>query len=167
MRDIHRNPILYYLLIPVLIGVWPLLVWGVYLPTAGQALAEDCELLAKAVKDINDILELDPDRVIPDTDPNRVVGEFAYGKALDRVANLCSVPASSCSFTAGKPTTVSGKRRQDARVKLKDISIVQAATFLSKIQSTYVGLQCDQIKLTKRKGMPDQWEVDFQFIYYY
>jgi hypothetical protein len=36
MREVYKNPMLYYLLIPVLVGIWPLLVWGVYLPRAEQ-----------------------------------------------------------------------------------------------------------------------------------
>lgn len=166
MRDLHRNPILYYVLIPVLIGLWPLLVWAVYLPAAKQNVEADCQYMQKAVADINEILVIDPSRTDPDN-PNRVTGEFAYGKAVDRVANLCAISAKDNTVTAGLPITVGGKKRQDATVKLQDVSIVQVAKFLSTIQSTWVNLQCDQIKLTKRKGMPDKWDVDCRFIYYY
>jgi hypothetical protein len=167
MRDLHRNPILYYLLIPILIGIWPLLVWGMYLPKAEENLQNDCDLLEKGNTFVKEILELDPDRISVQGEPNQVASRFAYGTAVDRVANLCGIPSGSCNSTAGDIIKVSGKERQDARVKLKDVGIVQVASFLSKIQSTYTGLQCDQVKLTKRKGMPDQWEVDFRFIYYY
>lgn len=166
MRDIHRNPIFYYLLIPVLIGMWPLLVWAVYLPAAERDRDNDYNLLIDGQTQIMGILEVDPQRTNA-ADPNRVAGEFAYGKAVDRVANLCSVPASNCIVSAGTIATISGKKRQDATIKLKDVSIVQVAKFLSTVQSTWVNLQCDRIKLIKRKGMPDQWEVDFKFIYYY
>jgi hypothetical protein len=166
MRDIHRNPILYYLLIPVLIGMWPLLVWGVYLPATQRDCDKDHSLLVEAQMHIISILEIDPDRINP-ADSNRVVGEFAYGKAVDSTANLCGIPAGNCRFSAGDIMNVSGKRRRDAMVKLKDIGIVQIAKFLSYIQSTWVNLQCDEVKLTRRKGMPDQWDVDLSFIYYY
>ena len=165
MRDFHRNPIFYYLIIPLLIGVWPLLVWAVYLPAAERDRESDYRELIEAQTQIMGILEIDPDRM--NTDPNRVVGEFAYGKAVDRAANLCSIPATHCIVSAGPPTTISGKKRQDATIKLKDVSIVQVARFLSTMQSTWVNLQCDRVKLTKRKGMPDQWEVDVKYIYYY
>ena len=42
-----------------------------------------------------------------------------------------------------------GKKRQDARVELKDVSIVQAARFLVAMQSTWVNLTCDKIELSK------------------
>ena len=32
MKDIHKNPIFYFLVVPVIIGIWPLLVCAVYLP---------------------------------------------------------------------------------------------------------------------------------------
>jgi hypothetical protein len=166
MRDIHRNPILYYLLIPALIGIWPLMVWVRFLPKAEKELGSDCSLLRDATGDIEDILVLDP-QITDRTDPNRVVGEFSYGKAVDRAANLCAIPAKSRSYTAQNIMNVGGKKRRDGRVTLKDISVVQTAKFLSLMQSTWVNLQCDGIELSKRKGMPDQWEVDISFIYYY
>ena len=166
MRDIHRNPILYYLLIPVLIGIWPLLVWAVYLPATERECGNDCDLLIEGQTHIVGILEIDPERTKM-SDPNRVAGEFAYGRAVDRAANLCSIPANNCIVSASSPSSIAGKKRQDATIKLKDVSIVQVAKFLSTIQTTWVNLQCDQVKLTKRKGMADQWEVDFRFVYYY
>ena len=32
MKDVYKNPILYYILVPVVVALWPLLVWSVYLP---------------------------------------------------------------------------------------------------------------------------------------
>jgi len=165
MRDLPRNPILYYLLIPALIGIWPLLVWAVYLPKTQEACMDDHAQLIEGQTQILRILELDPDRT-KGADPNRVVGEFVYGKAVESTANLCGIPR-GCPTTITPIITVNGKRRQDATVKLKDVSIVQAAKFLSHMQSSYVNLQCDKLKLTRRKGMPDQWEADLHFIYYY
>lgn len=166
MRDIYRNPIFYYLLIPVLVGVWPLLVWGVYLPTAQRERENDYSLLLEGQTSIMEILKIDPQRTNP-VDPNRVAGEFVYSKAIDSAANLCGIVASRCSHRTALPNTSGGKKRQDARVWLKDVTITQAAKFLSTMQSTWVFLDCDRMKLTKKKGMPDQWDVDFDFVYYY
>jgi len=166
MRDLHRNPILYYLLIPAMVGMWPLLVWGVYLPATERDRGNDYDLLIEGQTHIMGILEIDPQRTNR-SDPNRVTGEFAYGKAVDRAANLCSIPAKDCILDASNITIMAGKKRQDATIKLKDVSIVQIARFLSDIQSTWVNLQCDNIKLSMRKGMPDQWEATFRLVYYY
>lgn len=113
MRDFHRNPIFYYLIIPLLIGVWPLLVWAVYLPAAERDRESDYRELIEAQTQIMGILEIDPDRM--NTDPNRVVGEFAYGKAVDRAANLCSIPATHCIVSAGPPTTIGARNARTPR----------------------------------------------------
>lgn len=166
MRDIHRNPVLYYVLIPLMIGMWPLLVWAVYLPASQRERDNDCSLLLEGQTNIMEILDIDPQRTNR-ADPNRVGGEFAYARAVDREANLCGILPSNKNVSAGNIIRMSGKRRQDARVELKDVSIVQAARFLSGMQSTWVNLTCDKLELTRKKGMPDQWKVDLNFIYYY
>jgi len=166
MREIYKNPILYYLLIPVLVGLWPLLVWGVYLPRNEQRRDVEQSLLVEGQTHIVDILRIDPERLNL-ADANEVTAEFSYGRAIDRVANLCAIPAGSCDYSAGNIVEVSGKKRQEARIKLTNVSIVQAAKFLSTLQSMWATLTCDKVKLTKKKGMPDQWDVDFNFLYYY
>jgi hypothetical protein len=166
MREIYKNPVLYYLLIPVLVGLWPLLVWGVYLPRNEQQRDVEQSLLVEGQTHIVDILRIDPERLNL-VDANEVTVEFSYGRAIDRVANLCAIPASSCDYSAGNIVEVSGKKRQEARIKLTNVSIVQAAKFLSTFQSMWATLTCDKVKLTKKKGMPDQWDVDFNFLYYY
>ena len=166
MRNIYRNRVFYYLFIPALVGVWPLLVWGVYLPRAEQELDIDESLYVEGQTQVVDILRIDPERLeLPDA--NQVSTEFSYGNAVDRVATLCRMPASNCTYMAGGIMKSGGKRRQDAMVKLSDVSIVQAAEFLSRIQSMYVNLTCEKIKLTRRQGMPDQWGIDLNFVYYY
>jgi hypothetical protein len=53
-------------------------------------------------------------------------------------------------------------------VKLTNVSISQAAKFLWTIQSMWPNrLTCENMKLQKKKGMPDQWDVEFSFLYYY
>ncbi|MEN6427109.1 MAG: hypothetical protein ABFE13_17275 [Phycisphaerales bacterium] len=149
-----------------MIGVWPLLIRAVYLPAAERDRDDDYRLLLDGQTNIMEILEIDPQRTSA-ADPNRVAGEFAYAKAVDREVNLCGILPSNKSVSAGNIVTMSGKKRQDARVELKDVSIVQAARFLSGMQSTWVNLNCDKLELTRKKGMPDQWKVDLHFIYYY
>jgi hypothetical protein len=167
MREIYRNPILYYLLIPLLVALWPLLVWGVYLPGAKRQQDRDQSLYTDGQTCIVEILTLDPGR-LNSADTSRVaLEEFSYGSALDRVANLCKIPASNWTSDAGNIISPQGKKRQDAVVKLSNVTIVQAAKFLSTMQISWATLECDKIKLTKKKGLPDQWDVDLFFTYYY
>jgi hypothetical protein len=166
MRDFHKNPILYYLLIPVLVGLWPLLVRAVYLPKAEREREAEAGQCVEGQNYVIDILTIDPDRPIA-VGTATVPVEFSYNAAVDRVANLCKIPASNCSYQAGDFMVSGGKKRQDARVKLTNVGVVQIARFLSTMQSMWVNLTCENVKIQKKKGTPDQWDVDFSFLYYY
>lgn len=166
MRAIYRNPIFYYLLIPVLVALWPLLVWSVYLPRAQRSQADEQSLYFDGENCIDEIKTLDPDR-LERVDPNQVFLEFSYGSAVDRVANLCKIPASSWTSSAGNIIKSQNKKRQDAMVELTNVSIFQAAKFLWTMQVTWATLTCEKVKLSKKKGAPDQWDVDLSFTYYY
>ena len=69
-----------------------------------------------------------------------------------------------------RPATSSFPAARNARmrrVKLTDVGIVQAAKFLSTMQSMWVTAHSARTSSSKKKGMPDQWDVDFSFLYYY
>ena len=166
MRELYRNPMVYYMLAPVLIAVWPLLVWGVYLPRAERGWEQDQKLYADATNHILDILDEDPER-LKVAEESRELGKFAYAEAVDRVANLCRIPSGNPDLTTGNIVTSGSKETQQARVGLTDVGIVQAARFLSTIQSMWVNLTWDRVKLTKKDGMPDQWDMDLAFKYDY
>ena len=63
MKELYKNPILYYILAPILFGLWPLLVWAVYLPDAQKNLDEDLSQYQQAEPIMMEILTLDPDRL--------------------------------------------------------------------------------------------------------
>ncbi len=166
MRDIYKNPMMYYLVAPILVSLWPLLVSLVYLPDAWRTMKQDRDLCIEGQTYILDILKYDPERLTFSEDKD-ASGEFSYAKATDRVANVCAIGSANYGLSAGPIISTAGKRTQNAMVTLKTVGIVQSAKFLSYIQSMWVGLKCDQIKLTKKKGMPDQWDVEMKFWYTY
>jgi hypothetical protein len=159
MREIYRNPMMYYLVAPVLACLWPLLVAMMYLPAAQRDAKNERALCIEGQTYILDILKYDPDRLI--FTPDKGEKGFSFAKAIERVANLCAIRSANCDYTAGS----ADKKTQNAKVTLKAVGIVQAATFLSQIQSSWVGLKCDQVKLTKKEGVPDQWDVEMRFWY--
>jgi hypothetical protein len=165
MRDIHKNPMFYYILAPILIGVWPVLVWAVYLPRAIEGRAADEDSYGDVVTACNEILKFDPDRLT-------IVGDkqgrkFSYPEAIDSAANVCNIPSGNYNYNSNPIIKVSGKEVQACRVSLDGIGIVQISKFLSKLQSTWVNLNCEKISLKKLEGMPDQWDVDLDFKYTY
>jgi hypothetical protein len=52
-------------------------------------------------------------------------------------------------------------------VVLKEVDITKFAKFLSTIQLRWANLQCVKVKLTKKKGLRDTWDVDLDFKYFY
>jgi hypothetical protein len=163
MREIYTNPMTYYLVVPILAAIWPVLVACYYLPDAQLAVKDERDLCIEGQARILDILKYDPDRLNFSNDKN-VSGDFSFDKAIDRVANLCSIRSANCDYTSGG-IAGADKKTQNAKVTLKAVGIVQAARFLSDIQSMWVGLKCDQVKLTQKEGVPDQWDAEMKFQY--
>ena len=167
MKDIYKNPILYYIGFPIIVGLWPLLVWAVYLPAVQEDAEEQAIQYERAEKIMMEILNLDSDQRLEFSDSNDTAAEFTYGSAVDRVAVLCGIPPSKQKLNTGIIQVVSGQKRQSAHVALKQIDIVTFARFLSEIQLRWPNLQSDRVKLTKEKSLPDTWNVDIEFSYYY
>jgi hypothetical protein len=166
MREIYKNPMLYYLLGPILVGVWPVVVCAVYLPAAERSAEDERMQCVEGQSNILDILKYDPERLARVGD-REVTGEFSYPKAIDRVASLCGMSSANCNYTTGSIPTNSGKRTQNAKVSLTSVGIVQVANFLTKAQTMWVNLKCDKVKLTKKQGLPDQWDAELNFWYTY
>ena len=165
MRDFYREPVFYYVLAPILIGLWPLLVWSMYLPRTQEQYETEQGDLIDAQAGIMEILTLDPDR-LDIVDPNdSTLGKFAFLQAIDRAVNLSNIPSDGYKPNIYPPRKVQGKDIQTARLNLEDIGIKQVAKFLTEIQSTWVNLTCDSVKLTHREGMSDHWDVDIDFTY--
>lgn len=168
MKDIIRNPILYYVVVPVLVGLWPLLVWAMYLPRARQDVHEHIALYKKAEPIMMEILTLDPER-LEFADANDTAAEFTYGGAVDWVASLCKIPPTTYRVSASTIMTANNQRTQTAKVDLRQIDIARFAKFLSMIQLRWGNLQCERVKLTKKEGLADNdiWDMDIEFKYYY
>jgi hypothetical protein len=166
MKDIYKNPMLYYILVPCLAALWPLLVWAVYLPAAESDLKEGIDGYTKAQVTINAILEHDPGRLEND-DPNKKADKFDYATVVSDIANRCGIAATNYAVSSKPMRNPSGKKSQSAKVVLKEINIGKFAEFLSKIQLRWANLECESVSLTQKKGLVDVWKVDLDFKYYY
>jgi len=167
MKDLYKNPILYYILVPIIAGLWPLLVWAIYLPDAQKSVKEHISQYKEAEPIMMEILTLDPDR-LEFSDSNDPAPEFTW-TSVDQVANRCKIPESKCELRSGMPITSGGQKNQSATVNLRQVGIMEFAEFISMIQLRWVNLQCERVKLVKKQNMPDNdlWDVDINFKYYY
>jgi hypothetical protein len=168
MKDIYKNPILYYIVMPVIVGLWPLLVWAIYLPAAQKDVEEQIAQYKKAEPIMMEIFTLEPDR-LEFADANDTAADFTYGEAVDRVASLCRIPPSKYNLSSAMIITTNDRKSQNASVDLKQVDIRKFARFLSMMQLRWANLQCEQLKLTKKQNLPDNdmWDVDIKFKYYY
>jgi len=168
MRDIYKNPILYYIIVPVIVGLWPLLVWAIYLPAAQKDVEEQIAQYNKAEPIMLEIFTLEPDR-LEFADANDTAADFTYGEAIDRVASLCRIPPSKYNVSSAMIIPTNDQKSQSASVDLKQVDIRKFARFLSMMQLRWANLQCEQLKLTKKQNLPDNdmWDVDIKFKYYY
>jgi len=166
MTDIYKNPTLYYILVPIIAALWSLLVWGVYLPNAERNWQTEKAQYNKAQSIIAEILTFDPDR-LEFADSKTGAAEFDYASAVEKIASLCRIPSTNYKLSSRPIMNSGGQKSQSAQVSLKQVDIVKFAKFLSTIQLRWANLQCAKVKLTKKKGPPDAWDVDLEFKYYY
>jgi len=166
IRDIYKNPFFYYIFVPIVVALWPLFVWGVYLPNAKNNWKDDKSQYIEAQKIIKEILDTDRDR-LEFADPNRTTTEFDYAIAVEKVAGLCRISPANYRLSSGIIITSGGQKSQTANVLLKEVDIKRFARFLSTIQLRWANLQCTRVNLKKKKGLPDTWDIDLDFKYYY
>ena len=166
MKDIYKNPTFYYITIPIIVALWPLIIWGVSLPGANRSLDKELKDYEKAGALMEEILKLDPDRLAL-ADVRVDAEEFDYARAIQQVATICRIPSANYKLSSGIIMVTSGKKSQTANVALKEVGLEKFAKFLSTIQLRWESLQCERIKLTKKKGLPDTWDIDLVLKYYY
>lgn len=166
MKDLYKNPILYYVLVPVLVALWPLLVWSRYLPAAQKNLVKWKDYCPDVNTVVGEILRLDPER-LSDGSP-QVTDRFDYTTAISRAAVKCGIPSGSYSHSTGMISKSSrGQQSQTGTITLKDVGVVQACKFLSMIQLDWPHLECTAVHLTQDKTTPDRWTVKLEFTYFF
>jgi hypothetical protein len=165
MKDLLKNPILYYIIVPVLIGFWPLLVGTVYLPKSKTNWEDMKSQYLESQITIQEILQLDPDRL----EFAHSAGEneqFDYATAVEKIASKHGITPTQYRLTSGTIITTREQTTQNARISLKEVDIVKFTQFLSTLQ-LQPGIQCTNIQLTKKKNALDSWDIDLEFKYYF
>lgn len=165
MKDFHKNPNFYYLLIPLLAIIWPVWVIAVSLPDARENQARERKEYINCQVLITDILQLDPERLELAQLRNKA-GEFSYASAVEQIAKLCRITSPDYKLHTSAPMKVGGQEIQAAEVTIETVDIARFSKFLATILLRWPNLQCTQLKLTKEKGRPDAWKAKLKFKYY-
>ncbi len=166
MKDIYKNPVFYYIVALVIAALWPVVIWGFYLPSARARFSNDENQYRKAQEVMDELLSADPER-LEFTQEKDASAAFDYATAVQQTAQFTSIPAAGYRLSSRPVITSEGQKSQSADVSLKDVEITKAARFLSTIQLRWSSIQCTKMSLRKKKGLPDSWDVDFTFKYFY
>jgi hypothetical protein len=166
MKDIFRKPIFYYVLVPVLVGLWPFWLTVLGLPGAKDNYKKEAGQYEESEKLISQILDLDPQRL--DYAKTKKAGdEFDYTTAIDQVTKFCRISPASYKLSSSPVRSIkSGQKSQDATMAIDKINIEMFARFLSVMHMRWSNLQCTNVTLAKIKGEKDAWKADVRFIYY-
>jgi len=116
MKDLYRNPIFYYITVPLLVGIWPLAMAFKYLPEKDSELADQKKYYEKSKSLMEEILTMDPDR-LSYVDVNQGDTAFSYAVVIDKVASSLGIR----EVTLNEQFRT--KEGQRAKVKLEDIDI--------------------------------------------
>ncbi len=158
MKDLYRNPIFYYIAVPLLVAVWPLTVAFKYLPEMDQSLEDQKNYYVESEALIEEILTMDPDR-LSYYDVNQGDTAFSYAVVIDKVASGLGIREVTLN------EQVRTKDGQKAKVKLEDINIQQCTKFLATLQMRWDNLKCSNFTLTKKREIKDQWTVTMSLAY--
>ncbi|MBA7689117.1 hypothetical protein ES703_97612 [subsurface metagenome] len=165
-KEFYKNPLFYYVAVPVITAGWMLLVWTVRLPQAQRRWDMSRAEYTKAQEIMTEILNINPDR-LDYIGSRETDSEFDYAIAVEKIASLCRIPSVDYKLSSGPTITSGGQRSQRAKMVLRQVDITRFADFLTTIQFRWAGLRCTQLKLTHKKGLKDKWDVDLDFAYYY
>ena len=166
MRDIYKNPILYYILAPAVLALWPLLTATVYIPRVEDNLKIEKEYYKEAKTIMHKILSLDIGRLELSSGGNNAI-KFDYPTAVDNAAESCGIAPGDYQLSSKPGRSTSGQKNQGASVTLKQVGVTTFAEFISTLQLRWATLQCEDVTLTKKKDQLDSWKVDLNFKYYY
>ena len=165
MKDLYKNPMLYYIGVPVLLAAWPLWVGTRTLPAAQKDLAKWKGYMPDVNNVAGEILRLDPERL--DEKATTAPEQFDYTTAIGRAASLCSIADKYSYGTGIKTKSSKGQQSETATVTLRGVGIVQACQFLSRLQQSWPHLECVSINLTQDKKVADRWDAKVDFVYFY
>jgi hypothetical protein len=166
MKDWYKKPVFYYVAVPVVLMVWPMVLWLYYLPNVENRCQQEQDYFKKAWGLIAKVVVMDPARLeLAGKDENSK--DFDYAVAVDSAASRCQIPSTNYKISSKRLVSSKGQKSQSAMVVLEDVEIEKMARFISGIQTQWANLECTSIKLTKKQGVKNSWKIDLDFKYFF
>jgi hypothetical protein len=165
MKDLLRQSIVYYIAAPVILALWPMLLWLYYLPHIVDTLKTEQKIYPEASQLAEQILTLDPERRAYGR--QKKAAGFDYTVAINAAAKKLGIHSANYTVSSKPLQRSRGRKTRDCQVTINEIDITNFARFLSNLQLTWANLQCQKVILTKKQDLPDAWKVDLSLKYYY
>lgn len=167
MKAILKNPNLYYILAPVLAGIWALLAGAVFYPGSVKTYREEAKAEYEQSQDlIEKILTIQPQRLQYSVE-NASDRPFDFGEVITALTQAFEIPTSRYTLNVRGQVNRGGKDARSATMDIKEIDVERLAQFLSMMLMTWPDLKCEKLSLEKAKTGKDNWNVDLTLTYYY
>ena len=166
MRDLHKQPNFYFIVIPVIAAIWAVTAGALSLPTANDKLERKSSDWEDSLPLIEDILKMDPGRLNLNV-KTEGSDDFDYAVTVADFAEEYKIPETGYSLRVSKAVVKGGQKTKTADMSIDSVSIVQFTRFISGLLYKWPEMQMDTLKLTKLKEGPDAWKVDLKLTYAY
>jgi len=162
-----KNPMLYYIMVPVLAGLWAVLAGSVFYPKSVKAWDKTREESVAVEKLIKQLVASEPERLAFKVDEKSKPEAFDFTKVINKFAQQYSISPSNYNLNVRKESKRSGHRIRPASISIKSIDIERLAQFLSDMLLRWPDLQCETLDIEKVKNTKNNWKVDMKLTYYY
>lgn len=162
-----KNPLFYYIAVPVVMGVWALVAGAVLFPKAVSNWKESQEEYKTAQDLMAQIIAIEPQRLAYKAEKGAQIGVFDFTAVINEFATSFSIPSANFTLNTRGETRRAGKRARSAVLSIKSIDIEKMTKFLSTMLIRWPDLQCEIMSIEKLPQGKDNWKVDMTLTYYY
>ena len=167
MKIDPKNQNLYYIVVPVLAGLWAILAGFVFYPGSINAWEKSQTDFESAEKQIKQLVAIQPKRLDYKVDEKAKPEEFDFTKTINDFAPVFSISDSNYNLTVRSPAKKAGRQTRSATIVIKTIDVEKLAQFLSAMLLRWPELKCEVLSFEKIKNTKNNWKVNMSMTYYY
>ena len=166
MKIDYKNPMLYYIMVPVLAGLWAVLAGSVFYPNSVKACDETRYESEDVDNQIKRLVDLQPERLAFKVE-KKASEDFDFTKTINEFAQKYSISPSNYNLNVRGEARKSGMKTRSASISIKNIDIEKMAQFLSDMLFRWPDLKCENLGIEKVKNSKNNWKVDMKLTYYF
>jgi len=167
MMQMLKNPAFYYILLPVLAGLWLLTAGFIFYPRSVAAWEDSRKEYESSREWIEKLVILQPKRLAFQVDPSAKSEEFDFTRTIYEFAQVFSISPNNYTSNVRGLVKRAGRPSRSAAITIKSIDIERLAQFLSAMLLRWPELNCEVLSLEKNKAGKNDWKVELTLTYYY